>query len=122
MKLIIAQYILLIPVIVLIVSTIQKYRQKNIQTITLVATLFFWLFIATIIIFPNLTQIAANFVGIGRGVDLVVYITLSVIIMVIVQVISRNMELEQKITQLARQIALKDAKEKKDTDLVIDNK
>lgn len=111
MKLILAQYILLIPVIILILSSIQKYHKKNIQTITLIGTLFFWFLIATIIVFPNITQIAANFVGIGRGVDLVVYLTLIAIIMVLVQVISRNIELEQKITQLARHMALKDANE-----------
>lgn len=111
MKLNIAQYILLLPFIILIISTIKKYLSKKIMLIQLFVLIFGWLIVATIIIFPNLTQYAANLVGIGRGADLVIYISLILIFSMLLMLISRSVDLERKMTQIVRIMALKDVKE-----------
>ncbi len=59
-------------------------------------------------LFPQLTQLLADLMGIGRGADLVIYTCLTGLLTTTLLLYLRCMRLEKMITELARKIALKE--------------
>jgi len=58
------------------------------------------------VFFPNLLTSLANLVGIGRGTDLLLYVMVIAFLGFAATTYRRNRQLENQITELARQIAL----------------
>lgn len=67
--------------------------------------LFICLFLIAVAL-PNLTTRAANAIGVGRGTDLVVYMTTFALICFSLVLIIKFERLQREITQLVRRIAL----------------
>jgi small membrane protein len=67
------------------------------------------------VIFPNITNCIANFLGVGRGVDFVIYINIASLYIIVIILYKKIKELDVLITKLTRNNALHDAlKLKKD--------
>jgi hypothetical protein len=61
--------------------------------------------------FPNVTILIANSLGVGRGVDLVIYLALLAIGFMIALIYSKIREIEGRITLLSREIAVSRAED-----------
>ncbi len=61
---------------------------------------------AAAVVFPNLTQDAANLVGVGRGADLVFYLAIVVIMFVLLHYYTKFVELQRKLTDMTREVAI----------------
>ena len=61
---------------------------------------------AAAVISPNLTNEVAHAVGVGRGADLVMYISIVSIFFVLVHYYTKFTELQRNSTQLARELAI----------------
>ena len=61
---------------------------------------------AVAIVFPDITQDAADFVGVGRGADLVVYIWIVAVLFVLLHYYTKFVELQRQLTQMAREVAI----------------
>ncbi|MFC1788018.1 DUF2304 domain-containing protein [Patescibacteria group bacterium] len=72
----------------------------------------FWLAVAVVAVLPQTTQIAARFVGVGRGVDLVIYISIIVLFYLVFRLFIKLEEVEREITRLVRKLAIDDLKDK----------
>lgn len=72
--------------------------------------IFFFLVAATFVVFPNATTVIANYLGVGRGTDLLLYIGLLAGIHAVLLLYLRTRKLEQQITEQVRAIALRDAR------------
>jgi hypothetical protein len=59
-----------------------------------------------LVLHPDLTMSLAHAVGVGRGVDLVIYVTLAGFGFVILVLVSRIRSLQDRQTELTRAIAL----------------
>lgn len=55
---------------------------------------------------PETTQDVANLVGVGRGADLVTYLAIVSVMFVLVHYYSKFVDLQHKITQLTRELAI----------------
>jgi small membrane protein len=64
---------------------------------------------AIFVLFPDLTTAIAHRLGVGRGTDLLLYISLIGGLHAILLLYLRTRDLERKITEQARAIALRDA-------------
>ena len=58
------------------------------------------------VVFPDLTQAVAEFVGVGRGSDLVTYLSIVAVMFVLVHYYTKFVEQQEKITQLTRELAI----------------
>jgi small membrane protein len=58
------------------------------------------------VIFPRSTTTLAEFLGVGRGTDLVFYLSFFLFLYISVTLLARANRLERKVTQLARAVAL----------------
>jgi hypothetical protein len=69
----------------------------------------FWVAAAVVVLLPNSTAYFAKLVGIGRGADLVVYISLAGIFFIIFRLMIKIESLNKDITKLTRKIALNES-------------
>jgi small membrane protein len=58
---------------------------------------------------PDLTTRVANFVGVGRGTDLLLYLLVAVFLYVVVGFYLKFRDVERQLTVLARRLALDEA-------------
>jgi hypothetical protein len=61
-----------------------------------------------IVLFPILTSDIANKLGVGRGVDVVVYASIAVLFYLVFRLYIYLQDLKQEITELVKKIALRD--------------
>ena len=61
------------------------------------------------VLFPDITVIAANAVGVARGTDLLLYILVVAFLFVAIGLHQRVHALERRLTDLARELALRTA-------------
>ena len=64
---------------------------------------------SVLIMRPNLATRIANMVGIGRGVDLIFYLSLPGLLMMIFLLFARTRETNAKLTVAVREYAIRDA-------------
>lgn len=90
----------------------KKYRSGEIKFKELSVWTIFWLVAGVVVVIPNSTTAVAKIVGIGRGADLVVYISLAIIFYILFRVFNRLENIEKNITKIARELALKEKENK----------
>ena len=64
---------------------------------------------------PNLATEIANLLGVSRGTDLLVYVLFFLFILALINTLGRFKSMEQKITEVARQVALQEIPRKSGT-------
>ncbi len=63
-----------------------------------------------LVIFPDLSQKAAELLGVGRGTDLVLYLLVLYVYVGSILILGKFRQLERSFTELARQVALANPK------------
>jgi len=58
------------------------------------------------VLFPDMTTVVANRLGVGRGADLVNYLVEVGLLFIVIHYYAKFVELQEQITVLAREIAL----------------
>lgn len=96
----------------------QRIRARELSAGYGIGWVLFWLAAATVVIFPESTSRAAEFFGVGRGADLVVYSALALIFFLLFSLLIKVERLERHFTAVVRSEALERVqvpKEKKDS-------
>jgi small membrane protein len=81
---------------------VQRHSSRLLSRIVVLVALVGIIFV----IQPSLTNKLANFVGVGRGADLIIYCWLLISLILIVNLQLKIISVNQTVTELARQIAL----------------
>ena len=58
------------------------------------------------VIFPEQTDTVANFVGVGRGVDLITYVIEVTVLFVLIHYYTKFVELQRQLTDVVRELAI----------------
>src|SRR3954468_14083304 len=74
----------------------------------LLAVAFFFLTVG-FVLFPDVTSEIARFVGVGRGTDLLLYLTIFAGVHSCLLLYVRTRRVERKLTDLARELAIRNA-------------
>jgi len=61
---------------------------------------------AVAVIFPELTNDVAQFVGVGRGADLIMYVVVIVVMFVLLHYYTKFVELQRQLTGVVRELAI----------------
>lgn len=85
-----------------------KWKQGALTIRGLIFWLLFWIAADIVVLFPDFTLLLANYVGIGRGTDLVVYMSLAIMFYVIFRLHVKIESMGRDITKVVRDRALKD--------------
>ena len=104
----VAQVFLLFVVVLAMGMDILRYRQSKIRTLVFLSWFILWIGATVVIVFPDSTIVIARFVGIGRGVDLIIYLTMILILYLLFRIYVRLEQVDREITQIVRTIALRE--------------
>ncbi len=95
------------------ISTIFLHRKKDGLGIRGTAFwILFWLAVDVVVLSPNSTTVLANRLGIGRGVDLVVYVSILMIFFVLFRLNVKIEGINRQISKIVRNNAIDNLKKK----------
>ncbi|AAB99600.1 conserved hypothetical protein [Methanocaldococcus jannaschii DSM 2661] len=78
--------------------------------------IFVWGFVVIFLVFPEFFGYVAEVLGVGRGVDALIYISIVVLFYLIYRLYAKINNLERQITHIVREIAIRDRYEPKKRD------
>ena len=104
--------LILIFILFIVWRTCLRYRKKDITGRELIIWIFFWCLVAGATILPQKTDIIASWLGVGRGADLFVYISIIVLFFLTFRIIVKLEKIDRDITRIVRQKALTEAEKK----------
>src|SRR3989338_3339437 len=84
-----------------------RFRKKQISLREFSLWGVFWIILGVFIVYPYLMSRLANLVGVGRGVDVIVYLGLILLFYLVFKINVRMERIEQDITKIVKVEALK---------------
>lgn len=84
-----------------------RYRSKEINASFVLFWCLFWLAVAVVVWHPEFSTNLANRLGVGRGSDLVLYVSVAVIFYLIFRLSVKLERTERNITKIVTALALK---------------
>jgi hypothetical protein len=91
-----------------IARVVKQYKEGRLTRPLLAFWSCFWLGAAIVALLPDTSTIAARIVGVGRGADLVIYVSLIGVFYLVFRMYVKVEDLERQITRLVRKLALED--------------
>jgi len=85
-----------------------KIKDRSISRRWGILWIIFWLAVGLVVSLPWTTSLLASRLGVTRGVDLMVYVSLLALFYLLFRMTVRIEKLERNITELVRQLALKE--------------
>ena len=106
------QVLLVLFAVFAITRVILKARQRRIPTAWAALLSLIWVGLVVVSLLPQTTDLLAAHVGIGRGADLLVYISIIALFYLVFRLVVRMERIQQDITKVVRAMALKDLEKK----------
>lgn len=100
------QIILVVLIASIIIRLLAKLKAQEISGRQFFGWLVIWLLAIVVVIWPDLTVRIANAVGVGRGVDLVVYVSVIFLFYSSFRLLLRIEKLEKNLTEVIRHKAI----------------
>jgi hypothetical protein len=100
------QIILVAAMALALVMTWRRALQEVIRVSEAIGWSLLWIAAAVVILLPSVTTRIAEIVGVGRGVDLVVYASVAGLFFLVFKLFIQHERLERKLTDLVRREAL----------------
>ncbi|HCC23136.1 TPA: DUF2304 domain-containing protein [Candidatus Falkowbacteria bacterium] len=88
---------------------IKKVRDRQVSQGLFLIWFVLWLAVGVLVIFPSLMSRMAELSGIGRGVDLAIYIAIIILLYTQFKLYHRLEEQDKRISHLVRKIAINNA-------------
>lgn len=88
--------------------TWRRFRQRVIPLREALAWSLLWIAATGIVLVPQVTTRIAQFVGVGRGADLVLYASVPALFLLVFKLFIQHEKLERKLTDVVRRDALRD--------------
>lgn len=110
------QILIILFIVFVLIRVLIKYIKRDISFREWLLWSIFWVLVAIAAALPQTTDVIARGLGLatGRGVDLVVYVSIPVIFYIIFRLFAKIDRLEDDLTKIVRQIALSDKQDKKE--------
>jgi len=106
------QFLIIILIIIILVKTADNFRKNKISLPTFLFWLALWLIILVVAFFPQLTGFLAELLGVRRGVDVIIYLSIISIFFILFRIIIRLEKIKQEITEIVRHLSLKEPRKK----------
>jgi len=87
--------------------TWKRARQHAVRPFEAVLWTVLWLAAAIVVWRPETASVVAHLVGVGRGADLVVYLSIVLLLVLVFQLYAAHERMEKNITELVRREALR---------------
>jgi hypothetical protein len=105
------QIILVSAMALALVMTWRRAVQNVIRVSEAIGWSILWIAAAVVVLLPGVTSRVADIVGVGRGVDLVVYASVAGLFFLVFKLFIQHERLERKLTDMVRRDALRGLEE-----------
>jgi len=102
------QILLVIFFLFALSRVVLRYRVGDLRVGGLVFWCLFWVIAGIVVVIPNSSAYFAEIVGVGRGADLVVYVSLVVLFFMIFKLNVKIEKINKDITKIVREESLKE--------------
>ena len=102
------QGLLLFVILVIALHTLVRRRHGEITTFSMLLWLILWTLGGFAVAFPGQSTRLARFIGVGRGADLITYVSVVTLFYILFRLVVRIERLNRDITELVRAQALHD--------------
>lgn len=99
-------------VILIWMKIFKQWQQNKVGLLSFLIWFVLWLAILLVFWQPDITTYLANFLGIGRGADLIVYLSIILIFYLIFKIFIRLDKTDKLITKLVREDAIKNGEKR----------
>jgi hypothetical protein len=100
------QLVLLAVIALMAVHLIAQKRRGEIGKIQLGLWLAVWIGGAVVVLFPDFATRMASHFGVGRGADLVIYVSIPALFYAVFRLLIRTERLNREVTELTRALAI----------------
>ncbi|HBK34204.1 TPA: DUF2304 domain-containing protein [Candidatus Uhrbacteria bacterium] len=100
------QIFLLFFFVFALLRTMKQFRAHQLPVHWTLLWVIVWVGAGVMVLLPQTTDIAARLVGVGRGVDVVIYLAIVSLFYLLFRLYARLEGVEREITKLVRMIAL----------------
>jgi hypothetical protein len=98
-----------------IISVMSKKKENLLGPMGAFFWVIFWIALVSIVSVPSITQRIADLIGIGRGVDLVMYVSIAVVFFLVFKLHIKVEGLKRDVTRLVRSQALEEVEKKEES-------
>ena len=102
------QIALLVLIALALGKVVRRFRQGRVRLFDFIFWTAVWGVGALFVVWPNITTVLATSVGIGRGVDLVTYVSFIALFYLVFRLYVRMEYFQRDITELTRHLALRE--------------
>jgi len=106
------QIVVSLFVVLVVFRLTKKFKDRSLKTSEFTGWLLIWLVVLIVFWLPQTTSYLAFFLGIGRGVDLAVYMAVLICFYLIFRLYLKVDRQQKEITKLVRHLALNEKDEK----------
>jgi len=107
------QILILVFACFAITRTVLQFKQGALTIAWLLFWILFWISAGFVALLPQTADTLARIVGVGRGADVIVYLSLIAVFYLIFRLYVHIDSLENEITRLVRKLSLDELDEKK---------
>ena len=100
------KFLLVLLIALILAHVFWQHRRRSIRASAAVLWGLLWIAAGVLVLWPDVSSRLAQVVGIGRGVDLVVYIAILALFYILFRVMVRLEHIERSITDIVRKDAL----------------
>ncbi len=93
---------------------LRQFRQGTLTIAWLIVWMFFWILVGAVVLVPQTADMLASLVGVGRGADFIIYISLVALFYLLFRLFVKIEDVEREITRLVRKLAIEEG-EKEET-------
>jgi hypothetical protein len=104
----IIQFLLMLALVAAFYMTWRRAKQEAVRRWEAVLWSLVWVGATIVVWRPGVSTLIANWVGIGRGSDLVLYAAVIVLLVLVFQLHVAHVALQRQLTELVRKEALRD--------------
>ena len=108
------QIILILVALAVVIRVFRQYKKQKIAVQWFFFWVGFWAIVILISLTPQTADVFAELVGVGRGADLIIYLSLVLIFVLLYRLGARVDQLNSELTELVRKIAIDKAKKPED--------
>ena len=100
------QYLLLAAIVAAFVFTVRRGRQNALSRTETFLWAALWVGAAVVVLMPSVASAIAGILGVGRGADAVLYVSIIILFTLVFRIFLRLDKLDRDITQLVRKVSL----------------
>lgn len=91
-------------------KTLKQYKDRRVSKHWFTVWSLFWVVVIVVAFLPHTTDLLAQYVGVEKGADLIVYCAVVILSYGLYRVIAKQEKFNRELTELVRQMAIEQAK------------